>query len=69
LEKQGGTCAVCKVEETIQIFNATISLSVDHNHLTGKVRGLLCRNCNLALGLLNEDPETIQALAKYIEER
>jgi len=40
--------------------------SVDHDHDTGSVRGLLCPQCNLALGLLNEDPVRIRRLADYI---
>src|SRR5216684_6545254 len=42
LEKQGGRCAICEVSE-IEMGN---KLHIDHNHRTGKVRGLLCRPCN-----------------------
>jgi hypothetical protein len=41
LEKQGGKCAICKQEKP---------LCVDHCHATGRVRGLLCRACNFAVG-------------------
>lgn len=68
LEKQEGVCAICKRPETTQIFNATISLSVDHNHETGRVRGLLCRDCNLALGHLNDNVEWAEALVRYLQE-
>jgi hypothetical protein len=40
---------------------------VDHNHTTGKVRGLLCNRCNLALGLIRDSPETGRAMVKYLE--
>jgi len=40
---------------------------VDHCHVTGVVRGILCSNCNLALGLMKEDPELIHKLAAYAE--
>lgn len=38
---------------------------VDHCHKTGKVRGILCRKCNVSLGLLNEDIDRINKLAQY----
>lgn len=44
--RQGGVCAICQQETT---------LVIDHDHSTGKVRGLLCNSCNLALGLLKEN--------------
>lgn len=55
-----GTCDVC---------NATISPSdsmIDHCHTTGRVRGVLCTTCNLAVGYLNDDPEQAAALAAYL---
>jgi len=42
---------------------------LDHNHETGAVRGLLCHGCNLALGLLKDDPERLSALLSYLMER
>lgn len=56
LRRQGGRCAVCDRGE---------KLHVDHDHITGRVRGLLCGKCNRALGLLADDPERITALAEY----
>jgi hypothetical protein len=44
-EFQGGKCAICR-----RATGATRRLSVDHDHATGKVRGLLCRPCNTLLG-------------------
>ncbi len=41
-------------------------LMVDHDHETGKVRGLLCHHCNVALGHLQDDPNTIKALLDYL---
>ena len=40
---------------------------VDHHHASGAVRGVLCHNCNLVLGLAHEDPGTLRAVADYIE--
>lgn len=56
--KQGGMCAICDEES---------KLGVDHDHVTGNVRALLCNQCNSAIGLLNESPTTIRKAAGYIE--
>ena len=65
LVKQEGLCAVCRQKETRRIRGKVIRLSVDHDHDTGRVRGLLCGSCNVALGLLGDDQATIEALARY----
>src|SRR5665213_2377334 len=50
LAAQGGFCAICKRPET-SIYRGTIKrLAIDHDHQTGRVRGLLCARCNLRLG-------------------
>lgn len=64
LEKQKGVCAICGCPETKP--NAKY-LAVDHNHETGLVRGLLCNNCNRALGLLKDNKEILQNAIKYLE--
>jgi 5-methylcytosine-specific restriction endonuclease McrA len=67
---QGGLCAVCRRPDTSKARRATPEqLAVDHNHDTGEVRGLLCTNCNLALGHLQDDPLRIAALLEYVEQR
>lgn len=63
---QGGVCAICGCPETASRNGKTLSLAVDHNHVTDKIRGLLCGHCNIALGLLNENPVIIKSLLKYI---
>lgn len=70
LEEQGGVCKICGRPETYRAGHnrRTHSLSVDHCHRTGVVRGLLCRNCNQALGSLQEDADRARALVRYIEE-
>ena len=52
-EKQNGVCAMCKTENSGH--NMTDHLLVDHDHITGKVRGLLCCNCNWLLGKAKAD--------------
>jgi len=67
LKKQNYRCMVCNQVETRRANKGgTRSLAVDHCHITGKVRGLLCGSCNVALGLLNEDRDRIYKLLEYI---
>ena len=61
LARQGGVCAVCSREPT-----PGISLHVDHDHETGRIRGLLCFRCNNALGDLEDDPALLRAAARYL---
>lgn len=58
---QNNSCAICKQK-------SEINLSVDHCHKTGIIRGLLCRNCNLALGYLKDDRNRIKEAMKYLDE-
>ncbi len=52
LSNQNGACAICgKPETSLSVWNTSKVLSVDHDHKTGKVRGLLCGKCNLLLGI------------------
>lgn len=67
LEQQDGLCAICHQPETAKTRGAVVKLAIDHDHETGKVRSLLCRNCNVALGLAGDDPERLRAMANYIE--
>lgn len=62
-DDQQGDCACCT---TNQVF-LTRRLSVDHNHKTGKVRALLCDNCNPAVGFVKESPARCYQLAEYLE--
>lgn len=62
LEEQGHVCAICKRPERIKGRN----LCVDHCHSTGKVRGLLCNACNIALGKLEDNLESIKAAIRYL---
>ncbi len=66
LEAQGDKCAICEATETRTRAGNTHLLSVDHCHETGKVRGLLCNNCNRALGLFNDNPEMLRRAVAYL---
>ena len=45
-----------------------VTLNVDHNHTTGKVRGLLCGHCNRGLGLLQDNYKVVAQAAQYLKE-
>lgn len=62
-QEQGGKCKICQQPPP----EGTI-LYVDHCHTTDKVRGLLCRPCNTAVGFLKDNPALALATAKYLEE-
>lgn len=66
LKQQDGVCASCKKSETVLWKGKITRLCVDHDHCTKVVRGLLCAKCNKALGLLNDNPETVLMLFNYI---
>ncbi len=42
---------------------------IDHDHATGRVRGALCHLCNVALGAVRDNPETLMAMISYLKER
>lgn len=67
LDRQGGVCAICRNPERTVKNGKVCNLSVDHDHKTGKVRGLLCNSCNNLLGRAKDDPNTLRAAATYLE--
>lgn len=66
LVEQNGVCLICDRPETTVRRGRIEPLSVDHCHTTGKVRGLLCAQCNKGLGMFHDDPGRIERAAKYI---
>ena len=62
-EKQKGVCKICALPQTNKRFN---HLCVDHDHETGKVRGLLCDPCNRAIGLFKDDPRLLNKASQYL---
>jgi hypothetical protein len=65
LAEQDGHCATCPATDPGN-SRRSVYFCVDHSHTTGEVRGLLCHNCNTALGLLKDDPERLANLIKYV---
>lgn len=67
LQVQGGVCAICKQPETAKIQGRVKELSVDHDHRTKKIRGLLCWTCNTTLGKVKDQPKRLRMMADYLE--
>lgn len=65
LMRQGGHCAVCNRSTADQ---HKTKLCLDHDHKTGHVRGILCSRHNIAIGLCDDDPHILRALADYLEQ-
>lgn len=60
MEDSNNLCMICKEPPK------TKSLHIDHDHKTGKVRGLLCHGCNTAIGLMKEDTNILQKAINYL---
>lgn len=60
---QGRRCAICQT-----IDPGRRSFAVDHDHTTGRVRGILCGRCNAVLGLAKESVETLARAIRYLKE-
>lgn len=72
LTKQNNCCALCETKEnTIKEIkpsqNKQLCFAVDHDHITGRVRGLLCNQCNRALGMFKDDPNLLRSAIQYLE--
>lgn len=68
LASQNGVCAICKLPETtVHKRSGKIrDLAVDHCHDTGKIRGLLCGDCNRSLGMMKEDTWRLFSMVSYL---
>lgn len=67
LNAQGHKCKICGGEGFIMNSNRhKLKLVVDHCHSTGRVRGLLCHNCNRAIGLLQDNVATLKSAIAYL---
>jgi len=69
LKSQDWKCAICKLPEAYKDAKGKVrNLSVDHNHNTNKIRGLLCIKCNCLLGNAKEDLTILLSAIKYLTE-
>lgn len=62
-DEQGGRCAVCRTHQN----ELKRRLYVDHDHVTSRVRGLLCQNCNTILGHAHDNIETLENAITYLK--
>lgn len=60
-ERQECSCAICRA--AIELMDSAI----DHNHATGEFRGVLCRQCNRALGMFKDSPAILRSAQQYLE--
>ena len=67
LSSQGDCCAICKSPGRVIRRNQRFALHVDHCHKTGKVRGLLCHNCNTILGSAGDDVKILEKAIGYLK--
>lgn len=66
LHEQNGVCAICGNPETATRLGVVKALSVDHCHSTGRIRGLLCSDCNTGIGKLKDDLKILQNAIQYL---
>ncbi len=66
LKFQNGVCAICGKFETARRNGRTLNLAVDHNHKTGKIRALLCQNCNHGIGHFKDSPELLNKVIEFL---
>lgn len=66
MESQGEKCAICGAPPVIRPHSTRKTLCIDHDHETGTVRGLLCRQCNHGIGLFADNPEILERAASYL---
>lgn len=66
---QGNACAICRKPETATDAKTKRprALAVDHDHVTGNVRGLLCSRCNVALGLFGDSSKALASAIAYLD--
>lgn len=68
LQEQNGVCAICKTIGFKMRDDHVTGMNLDHDHKTGKARGLLCHNCNRGLGLFKDREEFLEAARIYLYE-
>lgn len=69
LKDQNSVCRICHQKETQLDHRTNIpyNLSVDHCHVSGKIRGLLCNRCNRSLGMAEDNIELLESMIQYLQ--
>ncbi len=67
LENQNNVCAICEKPETALKNGKVKSFAIDHDHLTGKIRGLLCSKCNRGIGYFKDSKILLSNAIEYLE--
>lgn len=68
LDIQNHKCAICKMVLLEKYPNGRRGYRIDHDHITGNIRGILCQKCNAGLGQFNDDPILIKRVINYLKE-
>lgn len=71
LRKQAHRCAICRRPQNAVVRKGRGEprrLAVDHDHVTGTIRGLLCHRCNILVWALEDNHTTLDAIRRYVEE-
>ena len=68
LAQQNGKCKVCGSDNSVGNRRMTMPLCIDHCHITGKVRGLLCSKCNMGIGNFDDSVERLEAAVSYLNQ-
>jgi len=68
-EAQSGSCAICETElpDLMTYENRKRGYAIDHNHETGKFRGILCLTCNTMLGMAKDSSDTLKKAIDYLD--
>jgi hypothetical protein len=64
LESQGNRCKICQLSKD----ESKVNFAVDHDHKTGRVRGVLCRDCNMGLGKFKDDSTLLSRALAYLND-
>lgn len=67
IEAQGGVCPICERTPMKRgAFGSKLGFHIDHDHETGRIRGILCNDCNIGLGLFRDDPSILDRASRYL---
>lgn len=68
LAGQRGRCGACETDDPGKRKDGTAAWCIDHDHKTGRIRGVLCHRCNITLGLVEDRAHLLFALVEYLDE-